>query len=767
MFSISSTSKYAVRASNNSDGRSDKLRDKALFENQLAKKFTNAHGNQGKSMHHVDSVNDITISQSLNSGEKLGDIDQYIASNRKIEKRTKTWETTRHNRAERHVSLVSIEGKDVPEGEGNVHFSNTAVTLLEGIGIEFYEVWIGSKPTADVIIEVQNTHGSDRIRVVPEVATITPENWKKHIYFRVECINNGFHDLHSQEVLYVNHSLQSSDKIYGMIDNLPLVRVAISENSGEFIYSWGSDAHGALGFGPKECQQYYPRQLEIPFPKDVPNNKNRIEQIRFQRRSKRIKCVASGSHHSVIVSCLGDAYSWGLASDGQTGHGKMSGPRMGWKTSLPKCIKAMSSINVEQVSCGSHHTILVTANHDVYAFGSNEYGQLGIGQQLGSFSSTPVMVEVISHTDKKERNTNINVASDEILVLAENGAKKFSASYVQNVACGYNHTMVVTFVNFTDKDGRPKRLTRVYSFGDGSGGQLGHGNRETLFIPKVIRSLTRHEVCSIACGSRFSAAITSNGQLMTWGFNGDGRLGYSTSDDGSKKNDGTQPRIVPRLRKKRIIFVACGGSHCACLTHLHIPYSWGCGSQGQLGHGTCYSVTTPMVIQALKTKRIQRFSLGEQHTLATTEDGLVYAFGFGAAGQLGNGGKEANPGEHDGNSSVLPRLLPTLYDQFSLQVGTGCSTSLILCNEPELAFTEHESDQTSARERRLKTENQEMDSRLEKITNRQRKKRLRMIRKAKQKRKSKIVQESTSPTVKTDNPKDKRCDVNSPTDASR
>lgn len=67
---------------------------------------------------------------------------------------------------------------------------------------------------------------------------------------------------------------------------------------------------------------------------------------------------------------------------------------------------------------------------------------------------------------------------------------------------------------------------KVFSWGEGEDGKLGHGNRLSLDRPKLIESLKSKRIRDIACGSSHSAAISSSGELYTWGSGEYGRLGH-------------------------------------------------------------------------------------------------------------------------------------------------------------------------------------------------------------------------------------------------
>lgn len=69
-------------------------------------------------------------------------------------------------------------------------------------------------------------------------------------------------------------------------------------------------------------------------------------------------------------------------------------------------------------------------------------------------------------------------------------------------------------------------FSQVFSWGEGEDGKLGHNNRLSLDKPRLIEGLKSKRIRDIACGSSHSAAITSNGELYTWGLGEYGRLGH-------------------------------------------------------------------------------------------------------------------------------------------------------------------------------------------------------------------------------------------------
>ena len=73
--------------------------------------------------------------------------------------------------------------------------------------------------------------------------------------------------------------------------------------------------------------------------------------------------IACGSFHMVGVSREGDLLSWGCGKNGRLGHGNTDSI-----TNPQNIEKALFSKNVQDVACGSYHTIVLTTEGDVYTW---------------------------------------------------------------------------------------------------------------------------------------------------------------------------------------------------------------------------------------------------------------------------------------------------------------------------------------------------------------------------------------------------------------
>ncbi|XP_078045783.1 E3 ubiquitin-protein ligase HERC2 [Augochlora pura] len=176
----------------------------------------------------------------------------------------------------------------------------------------------------------------------------------------------------------------------------------------------------------------------------------------------------------------------------------------------------------------------------------------------------------------------------------------------------------------------------VYSWGNGDGGRLGHGDRTWYDEPKLIDALVDKNITFVACGSTYSAALSSNGELYTWGRGNYGRLGHGNTEDV------TVPTLVTGLNGHMVVHVACGSgdSQTLCVTASGIVFSWGDGDYGKLGRGGCDGSKTPKIVDKLLDINVTKVYCGGQFSAALTAYGEVYTWGKGEAYRLGHGNEE-------------------------------------------------------------------------------------------------------------------------------
>ncbi|KAM1635623.1 hypothetical protein ACFX13_013935 [Malus domestica] len=169
----------------------------------------------------------------------------------------------------------------------------------------------------------------------------------------------------------------------------------------------------------------------------------------------------------------------------------------------------------------------------------------------------------------------------------------------------------------------------VYTWGFGRGGRLGHpdfdihsGQAAVITPRQVTFGIGSRQVKAIAAAKHHTVIATEGGEVFTWGSNREGQLGYTSVD--------TQPtpRRVNYLRSK-IVEVAAANKHTAVVSDAGEVFTWGCNREGQLGYGTSNSASnyTPRLVESLKGKVFKGVAAAKYHTIVLGVDGEVYTWG--------------------------------------------------------------------------------------------------------------------------------------------
>ncbi|KAG8235979.1 hypothetical protein J437_LFUL015133, partial [Ladona fulva] len=183
----------------------------------------------------------------------------------------------------------------------------------------------------------------------------------------------------------------------------------------------------------------------------------------------------------------------------------------------------------------------------------------------------------------------------------------------------------------------------VLTWGNAAHGCLGHGPTMSRYgFPQDVSSFSSLgiEVLSVSCGRQHTLALTSNG-VYAWGSAQFGQIGVGMSSGQSP-----YPTLVESLCEEHIVEISAGQYHSMALTEDGRVYTWGWGVYGQLGHGDVEDCVVPTVVKALQGKeKITRICGGHCHSLALTDDGSLLAWGSSVFGQLGHGamGKSSLP----------------------------------------------------------------------------------------------------------------------------
>ena len=128
---------------------------------------------------------------------------------------------------------------------------------------------------------------------------------------------------------------------------------------------------------------------------------------------------------------------------------------------------------------------------------------------------------------------------------------------------------------------------QTYSWGSGTFLQLGHGGKHDEQQPRLIKGLSEVNIKQVSCTrgekNSHSMALDVEGSVYTWGAGYKGKLGHDKEWTHENQADEPEPRKLKTIECKAIK-VSAGGIHSSLLTENGEVMTFGCGSNGRLGH---------------------------------------------------------------------------------------------------------------------------------------------------------------------------------------
>uniref|UniRef100_A0A8C2JB31 HECT and RLD domain containing E3 ubiquitin protein ligase 4 n=1 Tax=Cyprinus carpio TaxID=7962 RepID=A0A8C2JB31_CYPCA len=260
--------------------------------------------------------------------------------------------------------------------------------------------------------------------------------------------------------------------------------------------------------------------------------------------AQNILAVSCGEAHTLALNDKGQVFAWGLGSDGQLGLSNIEDC-----IRVPRTVKSLSEVHIAQVACGYWHSLALAKGGQIFSWGQNKYGQLGLGMQ-GAGVSSPQVVQSLQ-----------------------------GVPFAQ-ISAGGSHSFGLTLSG------------AVFGWGSNKFGQLGLSDNDDRHFPALLKALRSQRVVYICCGEDHTAALTKEGGVFTFGAGGYGQLGHNTT------NHEVNPRKVFELMGNVVTQIACGRQH----TLAFIPSSgkidsFGLGGNGQLGTRSTYNRMSPAPVK--------------------------------------------------------------------------------------------------------------------------------------------------------------------------
>ena len=356
-----------------------------------------------------------------------------------------------------------------------------------------------------------------------------------------------------------------------------------------------------------------------------------------------IEQIAAANNHTCVLSSTGRLYCWGRHNRGQIGHGD-TGMTTGDSPEAAPVLaprQVGSAADWAALSAGFNHSCAVNAAGELHCWGDNREGQLGVGAN-GNSLNVPTRVGTATNwaavAASNDHTCAVNTGG-ELYCWGSNGDGRLgvgstpasadtpqrvgSGSDWEGVFAGEDHTCATT------TDG-----ASLYCWGLGNDGELGQGNKDNQSAPTQLMGIS--DVASFGAGNEHNCLVLDNGQLHCWGENNDFEVGLAGNTD-----DAVSPQRVGTASDWAS--ATGGGNHSCAINTGDQLHCWGDNEHGQLGiAGNAMQQETPMRVGTSANWTI--VDGGNDHACAANSDGKLFCWGRNHRGQLGQGDQGGDAG---------------------------------------------------------------------------------------------------------------------------
>ena len=381
-----------------------------------------------------------------------------------------------------------------------------------------------------------------------------------------------------------------------------------------------------------------------------------------------INKICAGNDATLIIREDGTVWAAGRNRYGELGLGDTSNRASFTKLTL----EDGTEIKAKYGELNSSVTTILGKDGKVYATGYNGYGQLSNGtitntsklktmlNEDGTEVTDAILIK-IGEMYELDRNTGVIRKDGTVWVSGDNtygqigNSGNTSATYLSKMGDGflnYPEKVITVGVDKSQKinpllfniqddmnvytDSTTKVGTLNYEIEDSNIAELTTlgmitGKQQGITKIKVTDTSTKRTTSiwvkvvndsniQISLGYKFSVALKQDGTVWSWGQNNDGELGLGNTTEYD------EPQQITEITEK-ITDVKTGYYHSIALTEKGEVYTWGYNGYGQLGNGTSENSTTPVKVTGLKN--VAKIDAYKYMTIVSTQNGEVYVWGRG------------------------------------------------------------------------------------------------------------------------------------------
>ncbi|MBM7835578.1 immunoglobulin-like domain-containing protein [Clostridium sardiniense] len=414
-------------------------------------------------------------------------------------------------------------------------------------------------------------------------------------------------------ILKVSNGSENKTYNFSVINNIngrDIVSVSVGDDSSAAVdsdgnlYTWGGNYYGQLGDGTttRRCEP-----VKI-------NGKGAI------REDTKIVSVSTNGHGTLAIDSEGTIYAWGYNHCGQLGDGttttRYEPVEINGKGAIGENTKIVS------VFIGYVNSSAIDNKGNLYTWGSNNYGELGDGTTTTRYEPVKINgkgdigenTKIVSSSTEGDgiQGHSVAVDSDGNLYTWGNNnygqlgdgttTTRYEPVEINGKGAIGENTKIVSISTSIFNTSAIDSEGTIYTWGLNKYGELGDGTRTRRYEPVKINGkgdigedtkIVSISVSSYASEAANVAAVDSEGNLYTWGFNDYGALGNGFNGPG---------RDIPKKingkgdigEDTKIVSVFMGGTVCSAVDSEGNLYTWGKNGDGELGDGTTTSKYSPI-----------------------------------------------------------------------------------------------------------------------------------------------------------------------------
>jgi alpha-tubulin suppressor-like RCC1 family protein len=332
--------------------------------------------------------------------------------------------------------------------------------------------------------------------------------------------------------------------------------------------------------------------------------------------------ISAGADHVIALKIDGSLWAWGRNDWFQLGLGDTDNRNIPYQIS--------SETDWQRINAGYYHSVSLKSNGSLWGWGRNYEGQLGFGTtlydgdfiyQIGTESDWSMIAGGFNHTLSVKINRTL---------WATGFNEKGQLGLNDTNPCS-NFTQIGTlsdWINVTagnEYSSAIKENNTVWTWGSNNTGQLGLGHTNNRSSPCSVG--TDSDWNNLSSGDSHTIALKTDSRIWTWGNNTSGQLGLSDY------TNRTTPSLLNSATDWQMI--SAGGFHSLAIKTNGTLFSWGRNNKGQLGLGISSNRNTPCQIGTESTW--VKVAGGGYHTVALKNDGSIWTWGENNYYQLGLG----------------------------------------------------------------------------------------------------------------------------------